>query len=86
MVALTEWVFQLFAFLENMYHECQNAIANFELIEYIELWFVPWQVVYKYCDKSFINKPFNYVLNYVPHLIKKIYCVGTIDFIDQCVQ
>ena len=21
------------------------------------LLFVPWQVVYKYCDKSFINKP-----------------------------
>ena len=21
------------------------------------LLFLPWQVVYKYCDKSFINKP-----------------------------
>ena len=32
--------------------------------------FVPWQVVYKYCDKSFINKPT--FLNFVPQLIKKI--------------
>ena len=35
----------------------QNAMANFEPLKCIELYFVSWQVVYKYCDKSFINKP-----------------------------
>ena len=35
----------------------QNVIANFEPFKCIELLCVPWQVVYKYCDKSFINKP-----------------------------
>ena len=36
------------------------------------------KVVYRYCDKSFINKPA--FLNFVPYLIKTIYCVGTIWF------
>ena len=39
------------------------------------LLFAPWQVVYKYCDKSFINKPT--FLNIVPQLIKKTYRAGT---------
>ena len=34
------------------------------------------KVVYRYCDKSFINKPA--FLNFVPYLIKTIYCVGRI--------
>ena len=35
----------------------QNTMANFEPFKCIELFFVPWQVTYKYCDKSFISKP-----------------------------
>ena len=42
------------------------------------LLFVPWQVVYKYCNKSFINKPT--FLNFVPQLIRKIYHVSTARF------
>ena len=34
----------------------QNAMANLELFRCIELLFVPWQVDYKYCEKSFIKK------------------------------
>ena len=40
--------------------------------------FVPWQVIYKYCDKSFINKPTFF--NFVPQLIKKTYRAGTMWF------
>ena len=59
-VAIRQWVFQQFAFLETTQHERsfaneQNAIANFEPFECIQLLFVPWYVVYKLCDKSFIN-------------------------------
>ena len=53
----------------------QNANANFKPFKCIELLFVPWQVVDKYCDKSFITKPT--FLNFVPQLIKKTYCAGT---------
>ena len=35
----------------------QNAMANFEPFKCIELFLVSRQVAYKYCDKSFINKP-----------------------------
>ena len=54
--------FLLFTFSENTWHERsfanqQNAIANFELFKCTEWLFVLWHVVYKYCDKSFINKP-----------------------------
>ena len=49
--------------------------ANFEPFECIELLFVPSQVVYKYCDNSFINKLAS--LNFVPQLIQKIYRAGT---------
>ena len=58
----------------------QNEIANFELFECIGVLFVPSQVVYKYCDKSFISKPA--LFNFVPQLIKKIYCAGKTNFID----
>ena len=50
-------------------------MANFEPFKCIELFFVPWQVVYKYCDKSFINKPTFF--SFVPQLIKKTYRAGT---------
>ena len=78
-MALT-WVFQPFTILENTNHESlfvnqQNAIANFEPFKCIELLFVLWQVVYKYCEKSFINKPTFF--NIVPQLIKKTYHVDT---------
>ena len=53
-------------------------MANFEPFKCIELFFVPWQVVYKYCDKSFINKPAFF--NSVPQLIKKTYRAGTMWF------
>ena len=61
-MALTQWVFQLYAFLENTYHERlfanqQNAIANFEPFECIELLIVPGHVFYKHCYNSFTNKP-----------------------------
>ena len=39
------------------------------------MFFVPWQVVYKYCDKSFINK--HTFFNFVPQLVKKTYCTST---------
>ena len=52
----------------------QNAIANFESFKCIELLFAPWEVVHKYCDMSFINKPT--FLNFAPQLIKKTYCMG----------
>ena len=35
-----------------MFANQQNRIANFKSFECIELLFVPWQVLYKYCDKS----------------------------------
>ena len=53
----------------------QKAIANFEPFKSIELLFVPRQVVYKYCDKSFRNKHTFY--NFMPQLMKNIYSVGT---------
>ena len=53
----------------------QNAIAKFELFESIELSFVIWQILHKYCDKFFINKP-AFLID-VPRLIKKIYRAGT---------
>ena len=49
-------------------------MANFEPFKCIEL-FVPWQVVYEYCGKSFINIPTFF--NFVPQSFKKTYCVGT---------
>ena len=51
-------------------------MANFEPFKCIELFFVPWQVVYKYCDKSFVNKP-TFFFNFVPQLIKKTYRADT---------
>ena len=68
-----------FAFLENTYHERslvnqQNAITNFEPFKCIELLFVSRQVAYKYCDRSFLNKPTFF--NIVPQLIKKTYRTG----------
>ena len=56
----------------------QSPMANFEPFKCIKLFFVPWQDVYKYCDTSFINKPT--FSNFVPQLIKEMYCVGTIWF------
>ena len=37
-------------------NKMQSQILN-PLNVYTEWLFVLWQVVYKYCDKSFINKP-----------------------------
>ena len=54
----------------------QNAMANFKPFKCIELFFVLWQVVYKYCDKSFINQP-TFFFNFVSQLIKKASCAGT---------
>ena len=54
-----------------------NKIESQILNPLSPLLFLPWQVVYKYCDKSFINKP---AFSTVPQLIKKIYCVGTMWF------
>ena len=50
-------------------------MANFKPFKCTELLFVPWYVVYKYCDKFFINKPTFF--NFVPQSIKKTYCAGT---------
>ena len=50
-------------------------MANFEPFKCIELFFVPRQAAYKYCDKSFISKPTFF--NFVPQLNKKTYHVGT---------
>ena len=58
-----------------MFADQQNAIANFEPFESIELLFVMWQILHKYCDKLFINKP-AFLID-VPQLIKKIYRAGT---------
>ena len=60
---------------ERLFANQQNAMANFQPFKYVELFFVPWQDVYKYCDKSFINKPTYF--NFVPQLIKKTYRAGT---------
>ena len=49
----------------------QSHCKPFECIEL----FLPWQVYYKYCHRSFINKPA--FLNFAPPLIKKIYHVDT---------
>ena len=49
-------------------------MANFEPAKYIELLFVLSQVVYKYCDWPFINKPT--FSNFAPQLLKKTYCSG----------
>ena len=55
----------------------QNAMANFKPFKCIELFFVPWQVAYKNCDKSFISKSTFFFLTFVPQLIKKMYRAGT---------
>ena len=57
-------------YVERLFSNQQNAIANFKPC--IELLFTPWQVVYKYYNKSFINK--YTFFNFVPQLIKKTYC------------
>ena len=77
---LTIRIFRKYVSYERSFANQQNAMTNFEPFKYIELLFVPWQVVYKYCDKSFINKPTFF--NIVPQLIKKICRAGTACFID----
>ena len=59
-------------YVERLFANQQNAIANFKPC--IELFFTPWQVVYKYYNKSFINK--STFFNFVPQLIKKTCCAG----------
>ena len=61
--------------MERSFANQQNAIANFKPFESIELLFVMWQILHKYCDKLFINK-LAFLID-VPQLIKKIYCAGT---------
>ena len=51
----------------------QSQISN--PVNLLIFFFVLWQVVYKYSDKSFINKPTFF--NIVPQLFKKTYRVGT---------
>ena len=53
-------------------HSLINKIQSQILNPLSALLFVPWQVVYKYCDKL--------PQIYVPQLIKNIYCTGTIWF------
>ena len=67
-----------------MFANQQNAMANFQPFKYVELFFVPWQDVYKYCDKSFINKPTYF--NFVPQLIKKRIARAQRDFLDLYAQ
>ena len=62
----------------------QNAMAILESFECTELSFALCQVLYKYCDQSFINEPA--VLNFVPQLIRKICRWAKCGFIDLHVQ
>ena len=61
-----------------MFADQQKAITNFEPFECTELLFVPWQVVYKYSDNSFMNKPT--LLNFVPQFIQEIYVADWASF------